>query len=107
MIPRFVGAFNRKRGEALRAYWEKIPEDVDILVTHTPPSGILDRTSLGLSVGCKDLRRRVDELHARFHLFGHVHEAYGKETHGGTTFVNGSFVRGFFQRFNVPFELEL
>ena len=107
MIPDFVGAFNRKRGRELRVYWEKIPEDVDVLITHTPPAGILDRTSLGLSVGCKDLRSRVDELQAKFHLFGHIHESYGKEERNGTTFVNGSIIRGFFQHFNAPFELEL
>lgn len=107
MIPKFVGAFNRKRGEELRAYWEKIPEDVDILITHTPPAGILDRTSMGFSVGCKELRQRVNELDARLHLFGHVHESYGREAHNGTTFINGSFVRGFYQHFNPPLEIEL
>lgn len=107
MIPKFVGAFNRKRGEELMAYWEKIPDDVDILITHTPPYGILDRTSRGLSVGCEDLRKRINELHPRLHLFGHIHESYGKEEHNDTVFANGSFVRGFFQSFNAPLVFEL
>lgn len=32
-------AFNRKRGEEIRAHWRKIPEDTDILITHGPPLG--------------------------------------------------------------------
>ncbi len=105
MIPRFVGAFNCDRGAELRAYWEKIPDNVDILLTHTPPGGILDRTSMGKSVGCRELRRRVDELQPKLHLFGHVHESYGQQSDERTTFVNGSFVRGFFHRNNPPVEL--
>lgn len=105
MIPKFVGAFNRERGDELRKYWNQIPGEVDVLITHTPPKGILDRTSLGLTVGCADLMEKVLAVTPKYHLFGHVHEAYGKITQGETTFVNGSF----FQRFRSnrpPWELK-
>ncbi len=107
MIPNFVGAFNRSRGAELDAYWAQIPEGLDILLTHTPPAGILDRTSLGLSVGCAGLRARVERVKPRFHLFGHIHEAYGRKEVGSTSFINGSFVRGRFRNPNQAIVLEV
>lgn len=85
-------AFNRSRGEPLRSLWEAIPPDVDILLTHTPPSGVLDRPSrAGVDgVGCGALRERLGELDVKLHVFGHIHECYGIERRGGTTFVNAA-----------------
>lgn len=59
-------------------------ERVDILVTHGPPYGILDRNA-----GCKELRNYVMAAQPRFHFFGHIHEEAGK-THrvGGSSFIN-------------------
>lgn len=62
--------------------WEAIPEDVQILITHGPPKGILDigadYSSKSLcSVGCKSLRTKIETLLPQgkliAHLFGHVH----------------------------------
>lgn len=52
-----------------------------ILVTHEPAHSILD--SLGsendkIHLGSKEIRRLVDRKKPRFHLFGHVHRAYGR-----------------------------
>ncbi|KAI0268294.1 Metallo-dependent phosphatase-like protein [Gloeopeniophorella convolvens] len=71
----------------------------DILLTHGPPHGILDRVDDGSSVGCEALSARLTELRPRLHLFGHIHEAHGvkagewahpgnKPTH--TVFVNAA-----------------
>ncbi|MEW6277344.1 MAG: metallophosphatase domain-containing protein [Candidatus Eremiobacterota bacterium] len=81
-------AFNLPRGEPLREKWARIPEGTDILITHGPPHGILDRTYDGRLVGCEELKTRVEELRPRLHLFGHIHEAYGVHTEGPTTYVN-------------------
>lgn len=90
----FNWAFNLKRGRRLAEKWAKIPEGIDILMTHGPPHGILDRTEEGQWVGCKDLRVRVEFIKPAFHLFGHIHEAYGAlgpgVDGGSTTFVNAS-----------------
>ncbi|MEO0650595.1 MAG: metallophosphoesterase, partial [Planctomycetota bacterium] len=37
-------AFNRERGPELAAHWASAPAPLDVLVTHTPPLGRLDRT---------------------------------------------------------------
>lgn len=83
-------AFNLPRGPLLREVWSKIPDQTDILVTHGPPLGILDRTERGDQVGCADLLERVRQVRPRLHVFGHIHEAYGAEQREETLFLNAS-----------------
>lgn len=85
-------AFNRSRGAALRAHWERIPEKVDLLITHGPPRGLGDRVFFGAHVGCDDLLARVRTLAPRVHLFGHIHEARGEYRLPGlrTRFLNAA-----------------
>ncbi|OAP55370.1 hypothetical protein AYL99_10343 [Fonsecaea erecta] len=55
--------------------------EIDIMVTHGPPHGILDRVwrggVAGEGVGCDHLRRAVERCRPRIHCFGHIHEAWG------------------------------
>jgi predicted phosphohydrolase len=83
-------AFNLPRGEPLREKWRMIPDNTDVLITHCPPFGILDRTFDGRHVGCEDLLERVREVNPKVHLFGHIHEARGMVKKGDTVFVNAS-----------------
>lgn len=72
-------AFNADIGPELAEKWKAIPNDVDVLITHGPPRGILDRNSDGFVCGCPDLRNEVlDRVKPRLHVFGHIHESYGK-----------------------------
>ena len=102
-IPEFVGVFMKKRGADIDRYWEKIPANLDVLITHTPPYGILDTTSRGVKVGCANLAQRLEELAPRFHIFGHVHEAYGYERSSSTQFVNVAFLNR--MGYNSPVEI--
>jgi len=88
--PEFMGAFNLPRGRDLERVWARIPDDTDVLVTHGPPQGVLDRTWDGRVVGCEHLRARVAEVRPRLHVFGHIHEARGECEMDGTRFVNAS-----------------
>jgi hypothetical protein len=81
-------AFNLPRGPALAAKWARIPAGVDVLVTHSPPSGILDRGPVKARAGCDDLLRRVREARPCLHLFGHIHQDGGVWDDGGTCFAN-------------------
>ncbi len=86
-------AFNVPRGSnSLKAVWDKIPDDTDVLITHGPPYGILDRTLEGDLVGCDLLLARVKEVKPKFHIFGHIHEEYGVTVRDGTTFINASIM---------------
>jgi len=98
----FNWAFNRHRGKEIKKYWDLIPEDVDILVTHGPPLGILDKTSRGDLVGCEDLLERVLKIKPKLHVFGHIHEAAGQLERDGTVFVNASVLNLAYNLVNLP-----
>jgi len=72
--------------------WTKIAGNTDILVTHGPPKGILDKTMFGTNCGCPNLMFRVHQVKPLVHVFGHVHETYGVHTAPdcSTVFINGS-----------------
>lgn len=70
-------AFNLQRGTEIRAKWEQIPIDTDVLITHGPPYGFGDRITRGEHVGCLDLLDAVVKIQPRLHIFGHIHEGYG------------------------------
>ena len=98
-------AFNRQRGEDIRRHWDRIPTDTDVLVTHGPPLGVLDRTLEGEPVGCADLNQAVKRVQPRVHVFGHIHEGYGKmmrPTDPETEFYNASIVDRGYRPVNAP-----
>ena len=80
-----------------------IPEDIDILITHSPPLGILDNTWRS-RVGSPYLRSKVEAMkNLKLHLFGHIHEGYGTEEGPfGAKFVNASFVNEFYKPIHAP-----
>ncbi|MHC4910897.1 MAG: metallophosphatase domain-containing protein [Planctomycetota bacterium] len=90
--PEFMGVYQLPRGEPLREVWERMPDDTDVLVTHTPPHGILDETLGGLAAGCEELRERMRAVRPRLHVFGHIHEGRGQVEIDGTRFVNATSV---------------
>ena len=75
-------AFQIPRGD-LPEKWEKIPGDVDVLISHSPPYSVHDRDGEGNNAGCKALLELVSEtIRPRVHVFGHIHEGYGWTTIG-------------------------
>ncbi|PRY98282.1 metallophosphatase domain-containing protein [Marinilabilia salmonicolor] len=78
-------AFNYHAGQEIEKEWEKIPGNTDILITHMPPRGILDNEA-----GCPQLLEKVDSIRPKLHLFGHIHEGYGKYEGVGTIFCNAA-----------------
>lgn len=71
--PEFNGWSFMKKREKINKVWENLPEDIDILVTHGPPKGILDLNGDIIPVGDSALFKRVMKIQPKFHLFGHVH----------------------------------
>ncbi len=100
-------AFNLERGAEIRAKWDLIPEDTDVLITHGPPLGHGDRNTRGEEVGCADLLARIREVGPRYHVFGHIHEAYGTTVEGATTYVNASVCDFRYRPVNPPVVLDL
>jgi Icc-related predicted phosphoesterase len=67
--------------------WAAIPE-VDVLVTHGPAFGVLDRTSRGINAGCVRLANAVCQTRPRVHAHGHIHEAAGEHRTEHTRTIN-------------------
>jgi Icc-related predicted phosphoesterase len=79
----------------LIGYWRKIPSGIDILVTHTPPYGILDCPTAGTpNLGCPHLRRELERIKPRLHVFGHIHASFGSQVDDSTTYINAAVVAG-------------
>jgi Icc-related predicted phosphoesterase len=94
-------AFNLPRGPKLAQVWSKIPDDTDILITHSPPYGILDLVE-GNNVGCEELASALKRVRPKVHVFGHIHEGYGLEERDGTIYVNASLNNSYYQLVNEP-----
>ncbi len=73
--------------EKLADKYALIPDDVDILITHTPPKNILDgvpeyncgSATIVNYFGSTSLYDRLCDIRPRLHVFGHIHEQGGKQ----------------------------
>lgn len=90
MVMRRWGFFYPMR-EQRRKKWALIPSDTNVLITHTPPFGILDVYN-NRHLGCEELLERVKQVRPRLHCFGHIHEAKGRwnDRETGTLYVNAA-----------------
>jgi Icc-related predicted phosphoesterase len=88
----FKWAFNLPRGHMLADKWSEIPDDVNVLITHGPPHGILDQLEYNDErVGCQDLADRILKLkELKLHVFGHIHCDAGEKWFSGVKYVNAS-----------------
>lgn len=82
-----------KEIDDLLPVWQKIPDNTDILITHGPPKYILDANYEGYACGCPNLTDEVKKrIKPLYHIFGHIHEAYGQTKIDNTTYINASSV---------------
>ena len=95
-------AFN-KYGIEIAPIWDNIQEGTDIILTHTPPKGILDYTFSGDNAGCPYLRDKLLEIKPKINAFGHIHEAYGITEIDGVKYINSSFLYTYSEKdYNKP-----
>ena len=59
----------------------------DILITHSPPRGAVDITSMGKSVGSNAIRAAIERVQPRLALCGHIHDSAGQKARIGATEV--------------------
>jgi len=90
----------------MKRYTEMISDDTDILITHGPPYGVMDRVGRS-NVGSKDLLEAVLRVKPRVHIFGHIHEGYGVMSSDGITFVNACSLNVWYQATNKPIVVEV
>lgn len=75
----------------IREVVKKFPQGLDILITHGPPLGILDKLARDFRhVGSPDILETVRDIKPKYHIFGHIHESAGKMKKGKITFINAA-----------------
>ena len=105
--PFFDWAFMLDEDE-LEKKWACIPDDCDILLTHSPPYGLGDVGAPGFNrdphTGSPSLRKLVDEHKTlKLSVFGHIHEGYGQGTlKNGATWVNATLLDGHYEVVHKP-----
>ncbi|CAJ1372436.1 unnamed protein product [Effrenium voratum] len=105
LVARKYGAFAMPEEEQKQLWASALPSSgpqVDVVLTHGPPQGILDQMFHGKHVGSHALAQHLGRLlHAgtapKVVVFGHVHERHGlarAQPNGGasTTFINAASV---------------
>ncbi len=86
--PKFYDWAFMKEDDELAVFWGRIPSDTDVLISHGPPYGILDKVPRE-HTGSRTLLARVQLVQPVVHIFGHIHEQGGKhERVGPTDFYN-------------------
>ena len=95
-------AFNLERGEHIQKKWDLISNDTDVLITHGPVFGLLDKIYNGESVGCEALLTKIQAIKPKVHVCGHIHEGYGEVIHQGIKFINASVTNIRYQPINAP-----
>lgn len=105
-VPNLRGMAFFAEGAWRKKYCEKIPHDVDVMISHGPPYGIMDKVREEY-VGCVHLLKEVDEIAPRLHIFGHIHHAYGRRRRGETEFYNVACCNGAYEPVNPPIVAEI
>ncbi len=110
-------AFTVDGEEMLSKKWVVIPEDTDVLITHSPPyliGDLVDRSPYEPEhVGSKSLGRLIRDSNIKLNVFGHVHEGYGEmrlerisDDHE-FIFVNASIMNKDYESVNKPIRIEI
>lgn len=96
----------------LEEFWQKIPNDTEVLITHGPAYGTGDKvykTYGGLpNAGSRTLQNRILELDKlKFHLTGHIHESYGEYKGFKVTTYNAALFDYFSKNLKKPWVFEI
>jgi predicted phosphodiesterase len=100
-------AFNLPRnGEELERVWSLIPNDTDIVLTHGPAYGYVDKV-IGMydNLGCEKLLQRILQVKPSIHACGHIHSGNGVTSNEWTTFINASVLDERYQYAYKPYDV--
>lgn len=108
--PFFDWAFNRPE-DKLKKHWEAIPDDTDVLITHSPPWSILDYVPFSNNNGGsptlhQEIFNRLKN-NLKLSVFGHIHEGYGEKEIDGIKFINASNLNRNYKYTNKPILYEI
>jgi Icc-related predicted phosphoesterase len=101
-------AFNLPRnGWELWQKWSDIPVDTDILITHGPAYGFVDKV-IGRpeNLGCELLAERIKTIKPKIHVCGHIHSGRGIIFNDGTLYINASVLDEQYNYTKKPFTID-
>ena len=101
-VPMFMGDCITDRQSK---HYANIPDDTDVLITHTPPLGVLDFDD-NINYGSEELLSRIAAVRPRLHLFGHIHSQHGTKSLYGTIFSNGAVMNADYSNLRKPNVIE-
>ena len=82
-------------------FWDDVPLNTDVFLTHGPPYGILDLSQYSQQkTGCPSLLNKINQIKPKLSVFGHLHEAYGYFKTKDTLFINCSLMNMKYQMVN-------
>jgi len=101
-------AFNLPRmGDQLKQKWDLIPMNTDILVTHGPAWGYVDKViGQTKNLGCELLAERIKVVKPKIHVCGHIHSGHGYVFDGDTHYINASVLDESYNYNNKPLSVE-
>ena len=91
----------------LATFYDDIPSDTDVIISHGPPMGYGDFTDSNEYAGSTSLRKRVHKIRPRLVVCGHIHEGYGKYPLTGGQVINASLRDSGYEVANPPVVLDL
>lgn len=97
--------FQKSDKDLIRLY-DSIPDSTNILITHTPAYGILDKTIFGYNEGSRSLLDRIDKLpNLKYHISGHIHEGGGKyvDYEKQRVYINASLLNEQYKLVRMPY----
>ena len=111
-------AWNISDSDKLYNIYNNIPENIDLLVTHCPSYGILDKSHVKSlrnptgeePLGSKELQLRLSEMTnpPKYHCFGHIHGDGGKfQKIDKTTYINASVCDEMYNPINKIITLDI
>lgn len=86
--------------------YARIPDDTDVLITHSPAYGILDFDD-GINYGSEELLDRLSTLNLKAHLFGHIHAQHGLTEQNGVIYSNGAIMNADYTNLSEPHVIKL
>ncbi len=99
-------SFMREPGHDIEKHWALIPANTQLLITHGPVWGVLDSVQRSAELiehtGCPSLAERIHAVKPAYHVFGHIHEAYGESVQEHTTHLNVSTMNMSYEIQNAP-----
>jgi len=106
--PFYDWAFNRPE-EKLAVHWAAIPNNTDVIITHSPPYGIFDWSVYDkIHTGSPSLYKEIIErIKPKISVFGHIHSGHGITKIDDTIFINASNLDEKYQYSYEPIVVEI